>query len=68
MLAAAPVRCERIDLRTLPESKELIVRVAAAGMSVSAFLLGAAQQRAKTNGHEKGEFFGAVPFYGLHRP
>jgi len=39
---------ERIDLRTSPEIKELIVRAASsAGMSVSAFLLGAAQDRAK---------------------
>lgn len=39
---------ERIDLRTSPEIKELIVRAAAtAGMSVSAFLLGTAQERAK---------------------
>jgi uncharacterized protein (DUF1778 family) len=39
---------ERIDLRTSPEIKELIVRAAAtAGVSVSAFLLGAAQERAK---------------------
>ena len=39
---------ERIDLRTTPEMKELIVRAAsAAGMTVSAFLLGTAQVRAK---------------------
>lgn len=39
---------ERIDLRTSPEIKELIVRAAAtAGMSVSAFLLGMAQERAR---------------------
>ena len=39
---------ERIDLRTSPEIKELIVRAAfSAGMSVSAFLLGTAQDRAK---------------------
>ena len=39
---------ERIDLRTTPEIKELIVRAASsAGLSVSAFLLGAAQERAK---------------------
>jgi uncharacterized protein (DUF1778 family) len=39
---------ERIDLRTSPEVKELIVRAAsAAGMSVSAFLLGTAQERAR---------------------
>lgn len=39
---------ERIDLRTSPEIKELIVRAATtAGMSVSAFLLGAAQERAR---------------------
>lgn len=40
---------ERIDLRTSPEIKELIVRAAStAGMTVSAFLLGTAQERAKT--------------------
>ena len=39
---------ERIDLRTSPEIKELIVRAAStAGMSVSAFLLATAQERAK---------------------
>ena len=39
---------ERIDLRTSPEIKELIVRAAlTAGMSASAFLLGTAQERAK---------------------
>ena len=39
---------ERIDLRTSPEIKELIVRAAStAGMSVSAFLLGTAQERAR---------------------
>jgi uncharacterized protein (DUF1778 family) len=39
---------ERIDLRTSPEIKELIVRAAStAGLSVSAFLLGAAQERAR---------------------
>ena len=39
---------ERIDLRTSPETKELIARAAAtAGLSVSAFLIGAAQERAK---------------------
>ncbi|WP_166642723.1 type II toxin-antitoxin system TacA family antitoxin [Methylocaldum gracile] len=39
---------ERIDLRTSPEIKALIVRAAAtAGVSVSAFVLGAAQERAK---------------------
>jgi uncharacterized protein (DUF1778 family) len=39
---------ERIDLRTSPEIKELIVRAATtAGMSVSAFLLGTAQERAR---------------------
>jgi len=39
---------ERIDLRTSPEIKELIVRAAsAAGMTVSAFLLGTAQERAR---------------------
>jgi uncharacterized protein (DUF1778 family) len=39
---------ERIDLRTSPEIKELIVRAATTtGMSVSAFLLGTAQERAR---------------------
>ncbi len=39
---------ERIDLRTSPEIKELIVRAASTtGMTVSAFLLSAAQERAK---------------------
>jgi uncharacterized protein (DUF1778 family) len=39
---------ERIDLRTSPETKELIVRAACTvGMSVSAFLLTAAQERAR---------------------
>lgn len=38
----------RIDLRTSPEIKALIVRAAStSGMSVNAFLLGAAQERAK---------------------
>lgn len=39
---------ERIDLRTTPEIKELISRAASsAGLSLSAFLLGTAQERAK---------------------
>jgi uncharacterized protein (DUF1778 family) len=39
---------ERIDLRTSSEIKELIVRAASTmGMSLSAFLLGAAQERAR---------------------
>lgn len=39
---------ERIDLRTSPEIKELIARAAStAGLTVSAFLLGAAQERAR---------------------
>jgi uncharacterized protein (DUF1778 family) len=39
---------ERIDLRTSPEIKALIARAAStAGMSVSAFLLGTAQERAR---------------------
>lgn len=39
---------ERIDLRTSHEIKELIVRAAATtGQTVSAFLIGAAQERAK---------------------
>ena len=44
--AASPY--ERIDLRTSAEIKELIVRAAAtAGMSVSAFLISSAQERAR---------------------
>lgn len=47
-MSAATQTHERIDLRTSPEIKELIVRAASsAGMSVSAFLLGAAQERAR---------------------
>lgn len=39
---------ERIDLRTSAEIKELIVRAAAtAGVSVSAFLISSAQERAR---------------------
>lgn len=39
---------ERIDLRTSREIKELIVRAAAtAGVSLSAFLIASAQERAK---------------------
>src|ERR1035438_6740352 len=39
---------ERIDLRTSPEIKELIVRAAAtAGVSLSAFLIASAKERAK---------------------
>ena len=39
---------DRIDLRTSPEMKELIVRAASTvGMTVSAFLLGTAHERAK---------------------
>ncbi len=39
---------ERIDLRTSPEIKALIVRAAAtAGVSLSAFLVASAQERAK---------------------
>lgn len=39
---------ERIDLRMPPEIKEMIVRAAStAGTSVSAFLLGAAQERGR---------------------
>lgn len=47
-MPAAAQTHERIDLRTSPEIKELIVRAAStAGMSVSAFLLGTAQERAR---------------------
>lgn len=39
---------ERIDLRTSPEIKDLIVRAAStAGVSLSAFLIASAQERAK---------------------
>lgn len=39
---------ERIDLRTTPEIKELIVRAATtAGVSLSAFLIACAQDRAR---------------------
>lgn len=42
-----PTALERIDLRTSVETKALIARAAATtGMSVSAFLLSAAQERA----------------------
>jgi uncharacterized protein (DUF1778 family) len=48
IMAIAAQAHERIDLRTSPEIKELIVRAAStAGMSVSAFLLGTAQERAR---------------------
>lgn len=47
-MLASPQAHERIDLRTSPDVKQLIVRAAtAAGMSVSAFLLGTAQERAR---------------------
>jgi len=47
-MASAAEANERIDLRTTAEVKELIVRAAStAGMSVSAFLLGSAQERAR---------------------
>ncbi len=47
MPTAAPPY-ERIDLRTSAEIKELIVRAAAtAGVSVSAFLINSAQERAR---------------------
>ncbi len=48
MSAVAQHSQERIDLRTSHEIKELIVRAAAnTGQTVSAFLLGAAQERAR---------------------
>ena len=48
MASIAPDTSERIDLRTSPEIKQLIVRAAStAGMSVSAFLLATGQQRAR---------------------
>lgn len=47
-MATATHSYERIDLRTSPEIKQLIVRAAStSGVSVSSFLLGAAQERAK---------------------
>ena len=47
MTTTTPVQ-ERIDLRTSAEVKDLIVRAAGtAGMSLSAFLLGAAQEQAR---------------------
>ena len=47
MLTSTPT-VERIDLRTTPEIKELMVRAAsAAGVSLSAFLIASAQERAK---------------------
>ena len=47
MTATAPTY-ERIDLRTSPEIKEMIVRAASTtGMTVSAFLMGTAQERAR---------------------
>ena len=47
-MSASTQAHERIDLRTSPEIKELIVRAATtAGMSVSAFFLGTAQERAR---------------------
>ena len=47
-MAATVPSYERIDLRTSPEVKELIVRAASTtGMTLSAFLLGTAQERAK---------------------
>lgn len=47
-MSTATTPNERIDLRTSPEIKGMIVRAAAtAGVSLSAFLLGAAQERAK---------------------
>ena len=47
-MVASTYAHERIDLRTSPEIKDLIVRAATtAGMSVSAFLLSTAQERAK---------------------
>ena len=47
-MAATTPTYERIDLRTSPEIKELIVRAASTtGMTVTAFLLGTAQERAR---------------------
>ena len=47
MTTSAP-SYERIDLRTSPEIKALITRAAStAGMTVSAFLLGTAHERAQ---------------------
>lgn len=45
---ASPASYDRIDLRTAPGIKDMIARAAATtGQSVSAFLIGAAQERAK---------------------
>lgn len=47
-MSIATTPYERIDLRTSPEIKDRIVRAASTvGLAVSAFLLGAAQERAK---------------------
>lgn len=47
-MLSIPTPYERIDLRTSSEVKQLIVRAAAqAGMTVSAFLIGAAQEQAR---------------------
>ena len=47
-MAANTQTRERIDLRTSPEMKELILRAASkVGMTVSALLLGSAHERAK---------------------
>ena len=47
-MSASTPTYERIDLRTSPEIKALISRAAStAGMTVSAFLLGTAHERAK---------------------
>lgn len=53
MPSVAPTH-EQIDLRTSPEIKELIVRAASSAvMSVSAFLLGTAQERTRQIPAEK---------------
>ena len=47
MSTSTPIH-ERIELHTSPEIKELIVRAASTvGMTVSAFLIGTAHERAK---------------------
>lgn len=47
-MATQPPPFKRIDLRTTPEIKKLIVRAASAeGVSLSAFLIASAQDRAQ---------------------
>jgi uncharacterized protein (DUF1778 family) len=70
---------ERIDLRTSHEIKELIIRAAATtGQTVSAFLIGAAQERARQvlsqsemltlSSRDWGAFFAALDQVDKPRP